>query len=472
MVTSVKRYEHIQDASIDAWSYTWPAVSGCGTRQLYYNATSAQGPSDTTVLYYEPMREVNVKDNRKLRGYHPKLAYPYSHTPRFVSRRIYRQFVLKRLDGANGYRPIRQFGQVERVGGYCTPVVHSVQDMGPQYPMWWENSVNFVGTDNVLYDFDSAEIDAAITDVENNVAIEALTSYDLLTELAEMREIPKLVTSACESMYNILTNLKKSFKIKDLKRAGILRPIDLLTHPERVFRNIANMWMGYRYGVMPLVYSMRDILKTIDRGVNMVNRKARYITPRRTSTQQPSPAYDYKWSAYEGQIIIRGNIFQHFDFDTVANFSGIGFNPAVTAWELIPYSFVFDWFVNMGDYITRSTAIPMNDGYSGCMSKRSKYTRTTWVHFKADDKYISASNYIPTNWWGSTPDQLPQIKIARPEESQPLYRDEVDEYERWMLFSLNGARLQFNPSLNWKRLLDGSVLSYNLLRNLVNKSLK
>lgn len=32
-------------------------------------------------------------------------------------------------------------------------------------------------------------------------------------------------------------------------------------------------------------------------------------------------------------------------------------NPALIAWELIPFSFVFDWFISVGDFLEASTAL-------------------------------------------------------------------------------------------------------------------
>jgi len=473
MAISVSRYEKVRDCIIDAWSTTWPAVSGCGTRTEYYSATSYLCPSGAEQVWYEPERVNEVQDRRKMNGKTSGRKYPYIHTPRLVSRVITRQFVAKRVcGGSSGLRPYRQFGSVERVGGYCTPVVSRVDDLGSQYPLWIENYTGFTGNDNVLYAIDTSEITAAKTSVENEAAISALSSYDLLTEIAEAREIPGAVRSASEGLYNILKKLARDFDPKTLRRASRFRPRDLLRHADRVFRTLGSTWMGYRYAVMPLVYSYRDVLKTAQRGVNNTTRNAKVIVPKRTATGVPSSTTDYKWSYDEGSVVVRANIFQHFEWETLAKYSGVGFNPLVTAWELIPYSFVFDWFVNMGDYITRTTAIPCNDGFAGSVSIRSKYTRKTYIHFKSDNQSVTIWNYIPTNWWGSTPPNPPSIPIPRPEESQMIQSIETDAYERNPMFALNAARLQFNPSLNWKRLLDSAVLSSNLLKTLVKKVFK
>jgi hypothetical protein len=51
-------------------------------------------------------------------------------------------------------------------------------------------------------------------------------------------------------------------------------------------------------------------------------------------------------------------------------------DPFVTTWELVPYSFVLDWFINIGDILTGLS--PMRKGriaYSGC-STETVCTRT------------------------------------------------------------------------------------------------
>jgi len=472
MALSTKRYELIQECIIPAWSYTWPAVSGCASVTEYYGATSSLGPSSDERVYYEPERIVETKDLRKMNGKTSGRHYPYIQTPRFVSRTITRQFVAKRLDGNSGYLPYNQYGTVERVGGYCTRVIGRVDALGPFYPLWYENFTSFVGNDNIFFAIPTNDITAARTSVENEVVNSALSSYDLLTEIAEAREIPGTVRSASEGLYNILRKMSRDFDPKTLRRASRIRPRDLLRHANRMFRTLGNTWMGYRYAVMPLVYSYRDVLKTAQRGVNTTTRMAKTIVPIRTATAVPSASTTYKWSADVGSVTVRGNIFQHFEWETLAKYSGVGINPFVTAWELIPYSFVFDWFVNMGDYITRATSVPMNDGYAGSVSTRTKYTRSTYIHFKSESKQLSIWNYLPNNWWGASPPTPPSIPVSRPEESQLIQSIEYNEYSRDPIFALNAPKLQFNPSLNWKRLIDSSVLSYNLLRTIVKKVLK
>lgn len=55
--------------------------------------------------------------------------------------------------------------------------------------------------------------------------------------------------------------------------------------------------------------------------------------------------------------------------DALAAFQQMGLvNPALVAWELVPYSFVFDWFIQVGDWLTAQTALAGVDLLSAMVS--------------------------------------------------------------------------------------------------------
>lgn len=59
------------------------------------------------------------------------------------------------------------------------------------------------------------------------------------------------------------------------------------------------------------------------------------------------------------------------------------FNPVVTAWELVPFSFVIDWFVNVGQWIQALSFDLSAEKFSACEGIRIDVTRT----FSAVDQY-------------------------------------------------------------------------------------
>jgi len=310
----------------------------------------------------------------------------------------------------------------------------------------------------------------AKTAVENEASLAALTSYDVLTDAAEFREVPELVRSISGTLIGILKTLRGHYDASTLRYAARIPIKQLLKHPYRTLRKLGDEWMQYRYGIMPLVYSFNDILKNSKRHMVHTEKKTRVVTPRKMNVTLPQSSSNYVWQQYTGTVRYTATVYQVYSSEEASLYAGLGFNPLVTAWELIPYSFVIDWFVNVGDYIARKTGAILSEICWACVSRREQSAYEKWVHFADDSRMLSFNNDLPTNWQGTQPPGNPQEKINRPEESQLLQKIETNSYDRW-LFSVRDAHLSVKPSLNWRRLIDGAVMAVSQL-NTLNKRLR
>jgi len=118
----------------------------------------------------------------------------------------------------------------------------------------------------------------------------------------------------------------------------------------------ANAWLAYRYGVKPLISSIEGIVKESFRSV----RPLRQTTRTELKTELDSvalSAFDY------------GGIHRRFRSSETEKFTvrctsidealsgmsqryGLSTKSLLTLpWELLPYSFVIDWLVNVGDFV-------------------------------------------------------------------------------------------------------------------------
>lgn len=81
--------------------------------------------------------------------------------------------------------------------------------------------------------------------------------------------------------------------------------------------------------------------------MNSRNKKFyRWVDTSKIVLESFTPPSGWTVSASE-QIEQRCFIKRRFDAGYA---SGLSFNPFLTAWELVPLSFVIDWFVNIGDF--------------------------------------------------------------------------------------------------------------------------
>ena len=62
----------------------------------------------------------------------------------------------------------------------------------------------------------------------------------------------------------------------------------------------------------------------------------------------------------------------------------LGNNPLLTAWELVPYSFVVDWFIPIGDFLSQFSASHGLQYVSGTSVTYIKYSANrSYRHYRA-----------------------------------------------------------------------------------------
>lgn len=118
---------------------------------------------------------------------------------------------------------------------------------------------------------------------------------------------------------------------------------------------ITGKWLEYRYGWMPLIYSMYDAFE------NLANAEAADVKEIEATSRNE---FLKEWSETLPLSSTYGNYRAHtrhygserirlvykFDLKDRNQLSDwTSLNPATIAWELLPLSFVADWFISIGD---------------------------------------------------------------------------------------------------------------------------
>lgn len=141
-------------------------------------------------------------------------------------------------------------------------------------------------------------------------------------------------------------------------------------------RALANGWLQYRYGWKPL---MNDVFLAADEGIRIVINKlehfhARAKTPMK-GTVNPRQTVDGVQVPTEvemkGVQSCQFNLSLRMPDGTFDPTRWTSMNPISIGWELIPYSFVVDWFVDVGGYLRNiETALLYNTRFhSGSFSE-------------------------------------------------------------------------------------------------------
>jgi len=159
----------------------------------------------------------------------------------------------------------------------------------------------------------------------------------------------------------------------------------------------ANAWLEYRYGWKPLMLDVKDFSSALgtERFPNKVLRSS--------SASNSSFRKDWNGRVYDGSYS-RVLADLHVEYDSrvkagvryrihdpdAASFENLAFGLSLnhlpsTLWELVPYSFVVDWFVNVGDWLNAIIPNPnihILSNYSSTLISESRSLRYTGVEFR------------------------------------------------------------------------------------------
>lgn len=233
--------------------------------------------------------------------------------------------------------------------------------------------------------------------------------------------------------------------------------------PAKIKKMIEQKWLEYRYAIMPLAYSVKDIIKLAkEKGdIYKTDRKWKeftYTTGERPGTSQKSL---YFWTREEVHVRLSVVGRARFDPDELILrlFDQIGLNPFKTAWELIPYSFVIDWFCNIGEWVVAQTAGlgPGAQQRLFCQSIKEKRVVSTFV---VDEREWKAEKVYPVG--------VVSVGPFVTNTEALISRSESESYVR-TTFTTDDVKLQLDVFLNWKRMIDAWALSQRSLISALRK---
>lgn len=321
---------------------------------------------------------------------------------------------------------------------------------------YWRNKFSRVAFAKVDTDIDD-KVEHAKTKVLANLD----TTYDLLTELAESHQTVELLAATLTALRHPLRTFKKE---KDALykafRRGELKTYSHLT------KRVADAWLMARYGILPLIGSVNDILKTLKLDKMIFHTERSY---ERIDVEDANPLLEPLLSKYfhekaSGSIIIRATAKDRYDVGNTLQLSDlIGFNFAKTAWEKIPYSFVLDWVINLNDYLVAmfGSQTRLSNARNACFSIRKDYRVDTFLRYIENER----KQFIAPEWKIYNTIQ-PKIIVDygnQVDEDILLRTLIVNSYER-SPFNHNNLSVRIDASMNWKRWADSAALLFSQSR--------
>lgn len=168
---------------------------------------------------------------------------------------------------------------------------------------------------------------------------------DLGTTIAEFPKTARMVGRAATNIANSIRyarrgNFLAAFEAVGLDYRDKFRPV----------KDVSKNWLALQYGWTPLMLDVESACDVLSTGLG----DWRYGA----TAKRPFP-YGFDPSAVGSQIVTRTgerHLKLRLDFQVdnsrAMTFSQLGLtNAAAIAWELVPFSFVADWFVPIGDWL-------------------------------------------------------------------------------------------------------------------------
>lgn len=232
--------------------------------------------------------------------------------------------------------------------------------------------------------FSGAEVDKAVEIASTRCWADVNQAEAQL--LVSLLEVKRTLSMLMRPLGNTLSFLAKVKKAKDAAGFSSLT----------LAQYIAREWLTYRYGWSQLYRDVTSVLKavgrkekkglTVARGTYTLERNQ--IVNSQAMPAGPGTEIYHLETTYTHKVFVKCGLFYDSELD-VERYLGLSrYNVLETAWEVIPFSFVVDWVVNVQSYVNAllpAAGVPVKGSY------------TTITHIKSAQRSCTSIDVTPRN---------------------------------------------------------------------------
>jgi hypothetical protein len=232
--------------------------------------------------------------------------------------------------------------------------------------------------DHIYYDYwlpteeyvAATYLEPSVTDryVQEAAAAIYSSGHDTLTFLAELTEVRHMFVETG----------KRLLKLSSIAPKG--------------WKGMSCDWLSYRYGWRTLVYDLQDLNEAVTNLNDGRNRRSVRKGHTTKTTSYDSWDVDHGFGIRQHQYLdtveigLRGSVVADIE---IPDFQ---FNPLITGWEIVPFSFVIDWFVSIGKSLAAICFLGQASSYT------ASYGISVKVHREYEFNIQWASGYSGTDY--------------------------------------------------------------------------
>jgi hypothetical protein len=219
---------------------------------------------------------------------------------------------------------------------------------------------------------------------------------ELGAAIAQSQKAIDMIEKRVKQVYELAMTLKKGRLLKITKRGRLIRHQAVPFDARKSAKEMGGTVLEVLYGWLPMmgdIYSATEVLSREIRPKAMYARKKTVEHfPTNVSSSDGINRWDHtQTDRFEQHITIRAFIeIQNPNLDLVNRLGLI--NPATILWEVIPFSFIVDWFVNVQEVLGSLT------DFEGAILKNPH--RTTFTKWRRSRREYTDYNYNSPVWSG------------------------------------------------------------------------
>lgn len=245
--------------------------------------------------------------------------------------------------------------------------------------IWEREDSHYMGlsSDTALVDFSGVDNLLSIVPSDLDYMAQAAAAriyskgFDAATFVAELKDLRRTFGGVLHDALTVKKNV--------LKKIG-----KAAKDPKKVIKYMENAYLELRYGWRPLLGEIKEFDQVYHEFDEKRSRWSERVglTERNANVDESSSdstfGTHYITTTTVDEISRRGSVTADA---AIAKFSA---NAALTGWEVIPYSFVVDWFFSVQQSLAASSLLAIADAYSASTGFKIKRTVNRVVHLTVD----------------------------------------------------------------------------------------